>query len=73
MFYFGAQLMAKEITVRVRVPESMSARQAAVFVRNALNREWETNHPSPTPRWNITVYQKFDTGSTYPEYHKVRS
>ena len=65
--------MAKETTVHVRVPESLSARQAAVFVRNALNREWDANHPFPTPRWNITVYQKFDVGGAYPEYHKVRS
>ena len=66
--------MAKETTVHIRVPESMSARSAAQFIRAALRAEWLLwNHDKPMPRWNITVYQKFDTGGAYPEYHKVRS
>jgi hypothetical protein len=64
--------MSKELTIRIRMPESMSPRQAAAFVREALDLRWKDGEPDIIPpRWNIAVYQTFDFG-THTEHRKVK-
>jgi hypothetical protein len=61
--------MSKELTVRIRMPENFTPKNAAEFVRGALNSAWNAAY-EPCPRWNISVYQTFDF-DTHSEHRKV--